>query len=133
MLIDPPPSLIRMTIPVAEARGLKKAQSIADRKRLILHSGLQEVDVPDWHSPDYVYTQRRVQPEDRQVADLSISHEADYAMAVVQTLNEPFSVEKLDGFPVFVDDGSGEPRHFQGEPVLEVSSLTKETDGLSTS
>ena len=60
----------------------------------------------------FVLRKRLVQEKDRQVAELSISHDGPYATAVCMALDQ----ESEDfGTPVFIlDDGSGSPLH---EPI----------------
>lgn len=51
--------------------------------------------------------------EERQTAELNISHDGDYAVAVCLALDEASKEKEGDGEPI-VDDGSGEPIH---EPI----------------
>ncbi|KAI4101449.1 MAG: hypothetical protein L6R37_004924 [Teloschistes peruensis] len=57
---------------------------------------------------------RRVRMTDReqQIAEISISHEAEYAVAVCMALDDPTSPRADVGY--IVDDGTGEPLH---EPI----------------
>lgn len=63
------------------------------------------------HRTAYKFFKRRarVADEDRQLADLSISHDGEYAIAVCIALDE--EVDNAQGKPVIVDDGSGGPLH----------------------
>lgn len=57
--------------------------------------------------------QARIKEEDRQVAELSISHDGEYAVAVCMALDEPREETEGKSEPI-IDDGTGEPIH---EPV----------------
>ncbi len=52
---------------------------------------------------------RLVQEEDRQIAELSISHDGPYVIAVCMALDEE-ATDYRSVAPI-VDDGSGEPVH----------------------
>ena len=53
---------------------------------------------------------RLIRDEERQEADLSISHDGDYAFAVCLALNEDVDAVGHEYSPI-VDDGNGEPIH----------------------
>ena len=48
-----------------------------------------------------------VKEEDRQLADLSISHDGDYAVAVCMAVGEEYEADST----VLVDNGEGDPIH----------------------
>ena len=48
-----------------------------------------------------------VKEEDRQLADLSISHDGDYAVAVCMAVDEEHEVDTM----VLIDNGEGDPIH----------------------
>lgn len=54
----------------------------------------------------------RVREDERQVAELNISHDGDYSIAVCMALDQ--APEEMEGDEFIDDDGSGEPIH---EPV----------------
>ncbi|KAL8775272.1 MAG: hypothetical protein Q9209_000279 [Squamulea sp. 1 TL-2023] len=51
----------------------------------------------------------KIQYEDQQVAEVSISHDNDYAVAVCMAYNE--KTDSRDPVKCIIDDGSGEPLH----------------------
>ena len=63
------------------------------------------------HADKEIYRRRRlIRDEERQEADLSISHDGEYAFAVCLALNEEVDSIGHEDKPV-LDDGSGPPIH----------------------
>lgn len=60
----------------------------------------------------FVLRKRLVKMDDRQVAELSISHDGPYVIAVCMACDE--EVKELEGPIYLADDGSGDPMH---EPI----------------
>lgn len=63
----------------------------------------------DDKSQKFFKRRARIADEDRQVAELTISHDGEYAIAVCIALDE--EVDNAQGKPVIMDDGSGDPLH----------------------
>ncbi len=57
----------------------------------------------------FVLRKRLVREEERQIAELSISHDGPYIVAVCMALDE--DVKNSGSHVHLVDDGSGEPMH----------------------
>ncbi|MCJ1230951.1 hypothetical protein MMC12_007625 [Toensbergia leucococca] len=87
---------------------------------------------------DKIFIKRRmlVKEDDRQIAEINISHDGDYAVAVCMALDE--EVEDQDDDIWTVDDGTGDPNHepewgdegFLTSGFKQLSSL-KESHGHS--
>lgn len=103
MLIDPPQPLVKMSHAVAEKRGLKPKTFKAFKLGLVVPSVEAKLS-------GMYFRPKLVRPEDRQTADLSISHDGEYAVALVQAIVDPSSENNID-LETIEDDGNGEPIH----------------------
>ena len=117
MLIDPPCREVVMSFGVARKRGLKEATSKGDSQ-----------------SSRTFVRREAVKEYTRRVAEVNISHDGDYAIAVCMATDEPVEdSEKLD--PI-VDDGTGDPIHepeYGDEGGFEInldSSTKQNTDQI---
>jgi hypothetical protein len=119
LLIDPPNPRISMTKKVALQRGLRIVTTTPTTTITTTtiplteeseHVGgrISEEDSKLW------WRRRKIHMHERQLADLSISHDGEYAFAVVQVLNE-VNTDTGEDPAVIVDDGTGESIH---EPEL---------------
>ena len=99
ILINPPKAMVWMTDKVARSRGL--FGNISDRGR-------------DERTGDQPTLRRlaKTHMSQRQIARLSISHDGDYATAVVQAWDQP---GKLPTGSESIDHGDGDPIH---EPYI---------------
>lgn len=111
------PRRIVMDLPVAKQRGLSFSTSPEYAVWGNIDHG-QFVQTPesatqDNYSPHRLISRRaKMTDEEQQVAEVSISHEAEYAVAVCMALDEkPSDNAKVE---YMVDDGTGEPLH---EPI----------------
>ncbi|MCJ1252026.1 hypothetical protein MMC30_009264 [Trapelia coarctata] len=119
ILIDPPRRIVKMDIETAIARGLQEA---ALYRKMSIGDTLSRYDeVPPGEdtstipplscresgSRHIIHRRLLVKEEDKQLADLSISHDGEYAIAVCMALDEA-SDEHPE--PV-IDDGTGETIH----------------------
>ena len=110
-LIDPPPRLVLMQKSVAIQRGLMGFSKLTDGRVSLLRASMQPPpeghpgrDDPSLHG---LYVRKLlVKEDDRRLADISISHDGKYAVAVCMALDE-----QDNGLDPVVDDGSGEPIH----------------------
>ena len=121
VLIDPPGREILMSSRVALLRGLRKTKitrnTIADWMKKSVLQNLSELTAPLADGPpgDFanhpIYIRRAlVKEKDRQIAEGSISHHGDYAVAVCMAVDENLNNNDEDARPI-VDDGSGDPVH----------------------
>ncbi len=117
ILIDPPRQDILMEENIARLRGLRGLnKDMAQTPRIIVSQyyygkllGGKFVESKD-HTAKKFFTRRaRIADEDRQLADLSISHDGGYAIAVCMALDE--EVDNAQEKLVIIDDGSGDPLH----------------------
>ena len=114
-LIDPPSDRIEMTPRIARGRGLRGFVPQSDglhKKALMTREELRK-DVPDledseMHRGVHFYRGSRVKDSDRQIAEINISHDGEYAIAMCMAFDPPTSVvpEKT-----VVDHGEGLPLH----------------------
>lgn len=126
LLIDPPRRIVKMDFVTAKARGLREA---ALNQAMLTGapvsgdgslSGTSPLPRLEAKGKDFICRRLLIKEEDRQLADLSISHDGDYAIAVCMALDEA-----PDGYPEPVmDDGTGEPIH---EPVWGDNGFGKPT------
>ena len=118
VLIDPPTALILMDDHVARLRGLRCVRSpLAPPQFPHASQGSPSPAPPRFsdhqRSPVAVDAgrmhrrRRRVEMRDRRLADASLSHDGDYAVAICQALDEA-EAGALDGL---TDDGNGPPLH----------------------
>lgn len=113
LLIDPPRRIVKMDFDTAKARGLREAalnQAMLTGTPVSGGGSLSEtLPLPRLEVKVRGFICRRllIKEEDRQLADLSISHDGDYAIAMCMALDEA-----PDGcFEPVMDDGTGEPIH----------------------
>ena len=123
MLIDPPFSIVCMSEEVARKRGIRTGYTEDfNRERVVelLRGTLGREtrgpsplgkDVEAQLKGQVIFRHKSVRMEDRQLADLSISHDGDFAVAVVQALDEPLPNHSKP--ELVVDDGQGRPMHAQ--------------------
>ena len=117
ILIDPPRQDIIMEERIARLRGLrglnKDTANTPQVPRSQVHYGrlLGGVIVESKNHKVQKFFKRRarIADEDRQLADVSISHDGAYAIAVCIALDE--GVDNAQGKPMIIDDGSGDPLH----------------------
>ncbi|KAL8693029.1 MAG: hypothetical protein Q9218_002045 [Villophora microphyllina] len=125
---------IVMDLQVAEKRGLSLLSSSTssqfhvwgdvERGRFVLkpEPTLRDVSV-NYSSHHFVLRRARIRDEEQQIAEVSISHEAEYAVAVCMALDEKTlgkaNVEYL------YDNGTGEPLH---EPIWGDAGWLEEQD-----
>jgi len=86
--IEPPTRLIKIPYNIARQRGIHLDEE-----------------------SDFVFRPKMVHGNERQIAEVSISHDGDYATAVVMAVNEPLENEAK----IIVDLGKSHPLH---EPML---------------
>lgn len=115
MLIDPPSTIvIRMSATVAHMRGLKARPAPKRDEGNQIVSTLNEYELeaslagPVMHSGIY-YRAARIRMEDRRVADMSISHDGEYAFAVVMAAEDYQG--SIQDSEMVDDDGNGPPIH----------------------
>ena len=122
MLIDPPRRIVKMDIETAIARGLRETV-LNQKDRKVLTVGTlskadgtaSEGDTMRTRPPSSRQSTLRhsidrrhlVKEEDKQLADLSISHDGDYAIAVCMALDEGID----EHTEPCIDDGTGEAIH----------------------
>ncbi|KAI4211784.1 MAG: hypothetical protein LQ351_005424 [Letrouitia transgressa] len=109
-LIRPATRCVLLDKEVAKARGLDEFSTLPNQRPV----ANREVQSSEECQNDSKYTERRLiaKEEDYQAAELSISHDGDYAVAVCMALDQP--CEDVGQAGPIVDDGSGEPIH---EPI----------------
>lgn len=118
-LVDPPSETVLIHEDAAKARGLlgygDKESNICRPSRRFgtyLHGIIRNgkfVETEPSRGERFLKRRLRIQAEERQMAQVSISHDGDYATAVCIALDEP-SVRK-DEQSLIVDDCSGESIH----------------------
>ena len=114
-LIDPPRDRIEMTPRIARERGLRGFVPQNDglhKKALMTREELGK-DVPDLDDPKvhrgvHYYRGSRVEDSDRQIAEINISHDGDYAIAMCMAFDPPMSLVREK---TVVDKGEGLPLH----------------------
>lgn len=57
----------------------------------------------------FIVRRARIKDEEQQIAEISISHDGDYSVAVCMALDEP--LKRKNAVEYLVDDGLGEPLH----------------------
>ena len=108
-LIDPPCNTILMDERVAKLRAIRgfgpRSQRMT-KEATVTESGTR----PKEQSQGQLYYARRskVRESERQIADVNISHDGDYAIAVSLAVDEPLSQAKG---AIICDDGEGLPKH----------------------
>ena len=118
VLIQPVPQYVVMETRVAISRGLAGFSS--DKPDGYTRPGSSETisgEILDGHfvpgtGPNtrmFVSRKRLVKEEERQVAELSISHDGPYVVAVCMALDE--EVKDSGSLGYVIDDGSGDPMH----------------------
>ena len=114
-LIDPPSDRIQMIPRVAARRGLRGfvPQSCGLYKGALmtrdeLRKEVQDSEDSEMHGGVHYYRKSRVKESDRQVAEINISHDGDYAVAMCMAFDPPGST-----FPekTIVDKGEGLALH----------------------
>ena len=114
-LIDPPSDSIQMSERVATIRGLRgfglhnrgldKGVSV---RKYELHKQAQDSMDRMVHRTSYFHRRSRIKESDRQVAEISISHDGDYAVAMCMAFDPPGSAVREK---TIVDQGEGSPLH----------------------
>lgn len=99
---------------VAKARGLKAFNSLLPSLKYTESPQLSPVTAyrttVDLGIGTRHYQRRaKVAEEDRQVAEISISHDGEYAIATCIALDK--AADDKEEKPIILDDGSGEPIH----------------------
>jgi len=130
LLIDPPRRIVKLDFDTAKARGLREAASnqamptgapVSGDGSLSGTSPLVCLQAKDRGS---ICRRLLIEEEDRQLADLSISHDGEYAIAVCMALDEA-----PGRYPEpFIDDGTGEPIH---EPEWGDHGFGKPSEGAA--
>ncbi len=110
-LIDPVCNTVELDERVAELRGLRgfRPQSQQFHKGALLNEGEHDesAQVPQKQSSHF-NRRRKIKESDRQIAEINISHDGDYAVAVCMAFDS--SNIHPEGRRI-VDDGSGPPMH----------------------
>ena len=113
-LIDPPSDRIEMLRGVARLRGLRgfglrnyRLHKGTLMTKVEFHKGLDEKE-EQVHRGVHYYRRSRVKDSDRQVAEINISHDGDYAVAVCMAFDPPGSTVQEK---TIVDKGEGLPLH----------------------
>lgn len=119
-----------MTKDVAAQRGLRGFARPEPREEVESNgAALDDVETATAaNTQQFYYRKLLVREEDRQVVEISISHEADYAMAVCLAPNTP--EEGHEELEPVIDDGTGPPIHepeFQDLGYFELSDMARET------
>ena len=118
LLIEPAHQWVVMDTQVAISRGLVgfSPESLSEsvpsgRSRTFSGEVVNGIFVPRIGSKTSLFCMRRrlVQEENRQIAELSISHDGPYSVAVCMALDE--EATDCGNVAHIVDDGSGEPVH----------------------
>ncbi|CAD6570536.1 MAG: hypothetical protein ASARMPREDX12_003666 [Alectoria sarmentosa] len=114
-LIDPPSDRIEMIRRVAALRGLRgfglpnyglhKGTLMSKDE---LHKEVQDAEDGKVHRGAHYYRRSRVKESDRQVAEINISHDGDYAVATCMAFDPPWSMAQEK---TIVDKGEGLPLH----------------------
>ena len=114
-LIDPPNDRIEMIRGVAAFRGLRgfAAKSYGLHKARLMSKDEHRQEVQDSenrkvHRGMYYNRRSRVKESDRQVAEINISHDGDYAVAMCMAFDPPGSTVREK---TIVDNGEGLPLH----------------------
>ena len=114
-LIDPPTDRIEMARGVATLRGLRgfAVKSYGLHKALLmskdeLHQEVQDSENRKVRRGEHYYRRSRVKESDRQVAEINISHDGDYAVAMCMAFDPPGSTVREK---TIVDKGQGLPLH----------------------
>lgn len=142
-LIDPPSDRIEMFRGVATRRGLRgfSHQSYGLHKGALmskdeLHTEVQDPEDGKVHKGFHYYRRSRVKESDRQVAEINISHDGDYAVAMCMafdpaggTVREKTIVDKGEGLPLHEPQWGDEGWLDLAKPGLEGGSfgVKKET------
>ena len=118
-LVDPPRRDVVMEESVARLRGLRKfsAETSLNKHKHPPLSGQRHGTIVDGkfiednssHAKTFFRRRTKIKEEDRQAAEISISHDGEYAIAVCMALNEEASEAR--GEPAIIDDGTGPPLH----------------------
>lgn len=122
------PKRIVMDPEVAKKRGLSSSTSPEYTVRGNIEDG-QFVQKPESTTQDNQPSHRlqsrraRIMDREQQIAEVSISHEAEYAVAVCMALDDPTPPRADAGY--IVDDGTGEPLH---EPTWGDAGWLEEQD-----
>ena len=130
MLIDPPNALVRMSAEVAQKRDINTnlADQKIDAKKLQhwqergeVRKPFRDIKVPKEEEEQEIgkrgedkqqqiyWRYRKVDMEQRQEANVTISHDGEYAFAAVQVLDETYP--KKHQPIIFEDDGEGRAIH----------------------
>ena len=118
-LVDPPAQMVAMDEKVAQMRGLRGyGHNDSKNRRADFRSGpcvygaihnnsFQETMPSD--GKRFLVRRLKIKAAERQVAEVSISHDGDYAVAVCMAMNE-LPVDPSEQ-PLIIDDGSKDPIH----------------------
>lgn len=114
LLVDPPRNIVWIREDIAGHRGLRgyndmtkfSAPSACYYGRI--ENGVFVQERTD-DAKKFFKRQTKIEDEDRQCAELSITHDGEYAIAVCMACTEQF--DSKDQKPALVDDGSGNPLH----------------------
>ena len=131
-LVDPLTQKVAMSEDVARVRGLRGygKNKVKDyRVGQCLYGAFRHGDFTETEPSSgqrFLTRRRRVKAEERQMAEVSISHDGDYAVAVCMASDEP--PKRTEEQPIVFDDGSGSPIH---EPEwADEGWLTKQDSDL---
>ena len=114
ILVDPPPRYVYISRDLARARGLRGhnngSAAVAKSESEDEESALGQFMLEKGNHGEKFFRRRaKIAPEDRQYADLSISHDGEYATAVCMALDEGAAVSESQA--EIIDDGTGPPLH----------------------
>ncbi|KAL8905518.1 MAG: hypothetical protein Q9207_002579 [Kuettlingeria erythrocarpa] len=117
-LISPEPTLRIVMVPeVAKARRLREGHSNFRNVHGTVVNGrfIENFCPPGEAAPqpqttgEFIVRRARIRDEEQQIAEISISHDGEYSVAVCMALDEPSQEKKVVKY--IVDDGVGEPLH----------------------
>ena len=117
LLVDPPRQKIVMDEGVAKLRGLRCLSEDTTPNPVPNHPehfygeiwNGEFVETRNREAKKFFTRRARIEEQDRQLAEVSISHDGEYAMAVCIALDE--EVSKAQQKPLIIDKGSGDPLH----------------------
>ena len=120
-LVDPPAKMVAMDESVAKIRGLRGyGPNHSKNRRADFQSGpcvygtihdnsFQETKPSD--GKRFLIRRLRIKAAERQVAEVSISHDGDYAVAVCMAVDEPVLPVNPSEQSMIIDDGSNDSIH----------------------
>lgn len=118
-LVDPPSKTVVMEEDVAQVRGLRGYQNHQSAGHQVnvrfgpyIYGTICEglfIESQSSEGKRFLARRLRVRAEDRKVAQVSISHDGDYAMAICMAVDEPSAL--MDEQLPVVDNGAADSKH----------------------